>query len=467
MTSGARRQRVRDPVHGMIVFESEGADARRDQTAWALLNTPELQRLRRIRQLGFSELTFPGATHTRFAHSMGVFHTARVLVGMLRRFIPDVEFDQPRADMAVLAALLHDLGHGPFSHAFESVQKARGSAKHHELWTAEIVTHPEGAIRPILDRFRPGIAGEIAALLTADNPVDIYHAIVSSSFDADRLDYLRRDRMMTGTHAGAIDFDWLLDNLRIASVRLGGDDDAGEGDPVDAVKTFCLDEKALQAAEAFLLARYHLFEQVYLHKTTRGLEALLRALLSRVADAARDGRADRMGLDPGDPLVRFFGRRGETVVNYLALDDAVVWSAIGRIARGRDRVARGLATRLRDRQVYKALDIDAECPVLPGETAEATEKRRLTAIRCVETALQALPPGTVLSDEAPVSIYGEIGGDTAKTHKMLSILLHDGTTREITQLSPTIRALARKRSITRFYFPDSAMRARALAGGLT
>jgi HD superfamily phosphohydrolase len=119
-----RQQRVRDPVHGLIVFPDKGVDARRDQTAWELLNTPEFQRLRRIRQLGVTEFTFPGATHTRFSHSIGVFHTARMLVGVLRRLLPDAEFDRDRADLAVLTALLHDLGHGPLSHAFETVQKA-------------------------------------------------------------------------------------------------------------------------------------------------------------------------------------------------------------------------------------------------------------------------------------------------------------------------------------------------------
>src|SRR5712691_857133 len=150
----ARTQRVRDPVHGLIVFSHEGEDAGRDQAAWALLNTPEFQRLRRIRQLGLSEITFPGATHTRFSHSMGVFHTARMLVGILKKLLKPAEFSRPRADRAVLAALLHDLGHGPFSHTFESVQKARGSDKYHETWTAEIISDPASNVRPILERFQ-------------------------------------------------------------------------------------------------------------------------------------------------------------------------------------------------------------------------------------------------------------------------------------------------------------------------
>lgn len=360
----------------------------------------------------------------------------------------------------MLAALVHDLGHGPFSHTFKSVQKARNSEKHHETWTAEIIQNREGNVRPILEYFREGITEHISELLTAEEPKDLYHAVVSSSFDADRLDYLQRDRLMTGTGAGAIDFDWLLDNLRIAEVRRGGDDDVDS----EVVRTFCLDEKALQPAEVFLLARYHLFEQVYLHKTTRGMEAMLCALLTTVAEAATEGNFARLGLDRDDPLIRFFGERGDTVHNYMALDDFAIWAAIGRIAGGEDDKARDLAGRLRDRRLYKALDINTECPALRGESPDATEERRQREILRLEELLKAEIGKTVLIDEGEISIYGEIGADQAKTHKMLSIRLRDGSSREITELSSLIRTLGKKRAVVRFYFPDDAARDKARIG---
>jgi HD superfamily phosphohydrolase len=384
-----------------------------------------------------------------------------MLVGILGRLLPDAEFDRDRADVAVLAALLHDLGHGPFSHAFEMVQTAHGSKRSHESWTAEIVRNREGRVRPILERVRRGMTEDIAELLVAEEPTDVYHAIVSSSFDADRLDYLQRDRFMTGTGAGAIDFDWLLDNLRITEIRRGGDDDVD----IDPVMTFCLDEKALQAAESFLLARYHLFEQVYLHKTTRAMEVMMRALLIRVAKAAKAKSFARLGLDANDPLIRFFQEGGQTVANYLMLDDFAVWAAIGRIAEGQEGDARDLALRLRERRLYKALDINTEYPALPGEEFEDTETRRQREILRIEEKLKEKIGATVLFDAAPISIYGEIGADQAKAHKMVSIRLRDGSTREITELSPIIRTLSRKRTIVRFYFPNNAMRDRARAGG--
>ena len=200
-------KRLRDPVHGLIVFDVD--DNPLDHLAWRLIDTPEFQRLRRIRQLGVSEFTFPSAVHTRFAHAIGVFHTARTLVRVVAREMTrnGETPDDSKAEVALIAALLHDLGHGPFSHTFEQVQEACGRLKRHEQWTAEIIRNEAGHIRPLLEDFREGFTEEVAGLLEKEDPEDIYHAVVSSSFDADRLDDLRRDKLMTGTGAGGIDFD--------------------------------------------------------------------------------------------------------------------------------------------------------------------------------------------------------------------------------------------------------------------
>jgi HD superfamily phosphohydrolase len=316
-------RRVRDPLHGLIRFD--GVDPI-DCIAWQLIDTIGFQRLRRIKQLGFSEFVFPGATHTRFAHSIGVFHTARNLIRIIDRENPG-QRDDRRAAVAVLAALLHDVGHGPFSHAFELAQKARGLKKNHESWSAEIILSPEGGIREVLDNSIYGnkIAEEIAELLTTEIPQDIYHAVVSSSFDADRLDYLRRDKMMSGSGAGSIDFDWLLDNVRVAKVDLSADDDAEGGSPTPI---FALGPKALQAAEAFLIARYHLYDQVYLHKTTRGFEIALRECLIAAAEIISKGNWAKLGLTDTNPLVVFLQENTPTVSQYLKLDDFVIWGCL-------------------------------------------------------------------------------------------------------------------------------------------
>ena len=306
-------KRIRDPVHGLITFDFSKEV---DKAAWRLINTPEFQRLRRVKQLGVSEFTFPGATHTRLSHSIGVFHLARRLMEVAERYVPADKLSQSRKRTALLASLLHDIGHGPFSHAFESAEKARieraglpsEGYRDHEHWTAELIRRKDGDIRRILNEEFGGdgsIADDIAKMLKGDQ-ADLYSSVVSSSFDADRLDYLQRDRMMTGTGAGAIDLDWLLDNLRVVdalvSIDESPDDEGGE-----TVQVFAFEEKALQSAESFILARFHLYSQVYLHKTTRGIEKMLTAfLLAFSAEAAKGNRESAVRPSSGP---RAFRRR--------------------------------------------------------------------------------------------------------------------------------------------------------------
>ena len=452
-----RTFRLRDPVHGLIVFKP---DDQVDQLAWSLLNTPEFQRLRRIKQLGVSEFTFPGATHTRFAHCIGVFHTARMLVQIIERELraQNTQPDAYREKVAITAALLHDIGHGPFSHAFEhaydAVRKVRGQdgEKSHEEWTAEIILNPHGNVRPLLDQFSAAhasghqFAEDIAELLTRENPADIYHAVVSSSFDADRLDYLRRDRLMTGSGAGAIDFEWLLDNLTVADIDADVDyDGANYG---MRTPSFCLRERALQAAEAFVLARYHLYCQVYLHKTTRCVEAMIEATLARFAQLCVDGAVGTTGVPSNHPFAAFFMVGGDTLSNYLFLDDTLVWSALALMRFGVDEPLKELASRILDRRLYKVLDINS--------AYEDLEQQRRAIVR-LRDRRDRYGPLDILSEKPRISAYGEGGADDTKAHKRLMIVGGDGVVTEITRKSPVVKALETK-LLHRFFFRDEAVR---------
>lgn len=185
----AKDQRIRDPIHDLVVFSGHDNF---EQLIWRLLNAREFQRLRRIKQLGFSELVYPGATHTRFSHSVGVFHTARILAKILRSALGKA-FSEDRSKIAVCAALLHDLGHGPFSHTFEGVEKARGATIKHEKRTTEII-RGDTQVGEVLGEYNEKFRESVASLLEEESPSDIYSSVVSSQFDADRLDYLRRDK---------------------------------------------------------------------------------------------------------------------------------------------------------------------------------------------------------------------------------------------------------------------------------
>ena len=426
--------RIRDPVHGLIRFGGSG-DCHRDETdriAWSLLNTREFQRLRRIRQLGFSDLVFLGATHSRFAHSIGVYHTARRLVEIIVR---QGEADPDRERVALLAALLHDIGHGPFSHAFESAASAAGLRRRHEDWSAQIVrgdTHVNRVLRKADD----GLPEQIGALLTDDEPKDIYGAIVSSQFDADRLDYMQRDRLMTGVEFGHIDLDWLLDCLEVGTVTIGKDD------PVEAPCLY-LGPKGLSVAEEYLEARFRLYRMVYMHKTTRAAEKMLEALLGIVASEMKQGES----ASP-NPLLNYFASEKPSLSLYLDLDDAAVWSALTILAEWKQPEISDLAKRLRDRQLYKCIDIGVRDQ--PGGNLCKRFQRKLNE-RTAEWRKD------ILFDTPSVTSYKWYDfNDSSALNKVLVKLRSDSEEpMDIAGESPIVKTLLAEEKIERVYAPSS------------
>jgi uncharacterized protein len=448
-----KTERIRDPIHDIIVFDDDGLV---DESVWALLKTPDMQRLRRIKQLGVSEFVFPSASHSRFAHSVGVFHNARRLVRIIQREINFKrvagEFNVERAKVALYAALLHDIGHGPFSHAFEEARKAlaaerggdaaaKAKIRKHEAFTADMIEDKSGRVGDILDS--AGVSAKsVADLVRAETPTDMYHAVVSSSFDADRLDYLIRDRYMTGTGAGAIDLEWLMDNVRVADIDFSPPETVG-GDPIYE-HSFCLGYKARDAAEDFLLARYRLYTNVYFHKTTRGIEQMVSAFFRFVArDIAAKGGVN--GLPDRHPLVQFFSPNGDNVENYRALDDTVVWGAIHTVAIAGTGAAKEIAGRILNREKAICLDVQNAFP----EDVELQRRLKHQLDLKFKTQLGE----TVFRDVAKLSIYGEIGADDGRAQKRLMIQMPNGRLREITHFNDaTIAASDRQRSFERYYF---------------
>lgn len=269
-----KRQRVRDPLHNLIEFD-EGDPFER--MLWRVVKTPAFQRLRRIRQLGFSDFVYPGATHSRFIHSLGVFHTARQLMKIVDRFAPSQPENKLQSQAALAAALVHDVGHGPFSHAFESVGDCFDwkLVSEHEAHSEALIRSTEkGSIGEILNTSADGFADMVADIVKG-GPATVYRSVVSSQFDADRLDYVRRDRLMAGTHLAGVDFEWLLANLEIGDLPT---DDNGI-----RRQTFVLGPKAIYAAEAFVTGVFQMYPSVYFHKATRGAEKLAQMMLQRVA----------------------------------------------------------------------------------------------------------------------------------------------------------------------------------------
>ena len=226
--------------------------------------TPPFQRLRRIRQLGFSEIVFPGASHSRFAHSLGVLETARQLMRIIEKKAGG-ERSEARENVALAAALVHDVGHGPFSHAFEEVGRRLDlKLAHHEEMSDRLIRDGDLA-EALTKEMGSGFANDVADMINKDGPKTVHDSVVSSQFDADRLDYMRRDRLMTGSGQSSVDFAWLQENLLIDEVGMVVDDlESGK------IPTFVIGPKAIHAAEAYVLDLFQLYPTVYFHKTTRG-----------------------------------------------------------------------------------------------------------------------------------------------------------------------------------------------------
>jgi uncharacterized protein len=369
-----RLQRVRDPVHGLIEFRANEFES----ILWRALQTRPFQRLRRVKQLGFSELVYPGATHTRFAHSVGTFHVGRRLMEVIERH-KGGGVEETRVKHVLASTLFHDIGHGPFSHAFEDVgRRLKLKMADHEHTSELLIRNSEvsEAIRPLGSGFANDVA-DIIKRSHSSGPGNMYEAVVSSQFDADRLDYMQRDRLMTGTRHGAIDFAWLLANLEVGSVPQGVDDAEA---PLEPVETFVLGPKAVAAAETYVLGLFQLYETVYFHKTTRGAEKLFTQLLLRVFSHVQDSRVDVTGLPPAHPLVQF-ARRPEDVEVYLSLDDSTVWGALGMLTEATDDIVADLAKRLRDRKLYQCLDVRR---LLEEERPEGEADESDLQKRCVE-----------------------------------------------------------------------------------
>lgn len=440
----ARIQRVRDTVHNLIEFDTGDFE----QTCWKVLNTRPMQRLRRIKQLGFSEFVYPGACHSRLAHSIGVFHTARQLSSVVEKRVGKDLFDADQARLAVAAALVHDVGHGPFSHAFEDALKKLGISKRHELRTRQILEQDD-VIRAFekYDNFPQ----RIGDLIEAPYPKDIYASLVSSQFDADRLDYMRRDRFMSGTQQSGIDYDWLIANLQVRKVPISVD-----GEKIGRVEALVIDEKSIFAAEGYIFSLLYLYINVYFHKTTRGFEKIFSALIELIAREVRDGDLSSTGLPENHPLVGFL-RDPEAIGPFLSLDDSVIMGSLPLLSEAKNKSIQELALRIRDRKIFRCIDVSKRMASkfgLPteGEADASTDVARAKEVakrvaRVAELARERnlLAPGEdgiagILEDSAPRSPYKRVL-DSSRPLSRIHVIGADGELRDLADMSPAVNAL--------------------------
>jgi len=344
---------LRDPVHGLIAFEGTA-----ERVVRSLLDTREVQRLRRVRQLGLASLVFPGAEHTRFSHAIGTAYVMQALQDRIdacaHELPPDQRLDEEARADGLAAALLHDLGHGPFSHLFEEVLP---HAKHHEQWTQEILLDPSTEVHRTMEEISAGMSDRVASLLDGSYRLGYLSQSVSGTLDVDRADYLLRDSHMTGVRYGLYDLDWLLRALTFASVN-------------DRWVLAIQGRKGLPPAESFFLGRHFMYEQVYHHKATRAAEALVRAIFMRVSELIFDGT-------PPEPLLPAFraAALGESLSlgEYLRMDDAELLTCLSAWEHGRDPTLAELSKRLRCRALPKTIPLPDHRPELWNEALARTQ----------------------------------------------------------------------------------------------
>jgi uncharacterized protein len=415
---------LRDPVHGLVTFEADEYSI-----IPKLLDTREVQRLRRIRQLGLTSLAYPGADHTRFAHAVGSAFVMTRFVRRLQEIHEALPFWQrlttERARDAVSAALLHDLGHGPFSHLFE---EALPEAPKHEEWTSRILLDPSTEVHRVLAESDPGLPARVNELVHGRHRLTYLARTVSGTFDVDRCDYLLRDAHATGVEYGAYDLEWLLQSLRFA-----------EPDPEGEAPGLAIDgAKGLPAIESFILARLFMFQQVYFHKTSRASEWMLSKLLGRVCHLLAGGA--RL---PGLPrAIEEIAREGDApLADYLDLDDNALWMAIVGWQTAGDPVLRDFASRLVLRRLFKTRELHGK------ESEPAARARALDIARGVAKS-HALDPD--------IYIGLDVASDTPfdDTNDPLMVVFPSGLSQKPSEVSFLLGRLRGERlERTRLIFP--------------
>jgi uncharacterized protein len=323
------QRNYRDPLHNIISLDEGVSD---DRLIIDLIDCAEFQRLRRIKQLGLAMFTYQGAEHSRFTHSIGVMHLMTRALGLLGAHHKITE--EARV-VGRAGALLHDLGHGPFSHVIEKVFNF-----HHEMWSRLIVLDPDTEINRVLRDFDPSLPDKLAALYQHNYTPAFVSQLVSSQLDCDRMDYLLRDSLMTGAKYGIYDLEWVLHALKI-------------DERTDRVY---VESKGLYAVEEYLQARYYMFRQVYFHRTLRSAEAVLVSTLRRARLLVE---RDRLGFRMrGSVFERMLMGEAVSASDYLQLDDTDVTFHLKQWSKDEDAMLADLAGRFIHRKLFKAMDLD-------------------------------------------------------------------------------------------------------------
>lgn len=309
----------KDPVHRYVRVQ--------DQLIWDLIATPEFQRLRRIKQLGTTYLTFHGAEHSRFNHSLGVYEIVRRMVKQMEK---EPSWNNEERIVCLCAALLHDIGHGPFSHSFEKVFDMD-----HEAFTQRIILE-ETEVHRVLKERDAELPRKVAQVIAKTYEDQLVVSMISSQIDADRMDYLLRDAYYTGVSYGQFDMERILRVMRPTE---------------DSV---VIKHSGMHAVEDYIMSRYQMYWQVYFHPVTRSAEVILTKIFHRAKYLYEQDYA--FLFEP--TLLETLFKEKMQLKDYLQLDEAVVYYYFSRWQEENDAILSDLCSRFMNRNLYKYVEID-------------------------------------------------------------------------------------------------------------
>ena len=319
---------LKDPVHSYIHINYE--------VVWNCLDSKEFQRLRRIRQLGGDFQVYPTAEHSRFSHSLGVYEIVRRMVTEIKSL--SMELSEYDKICVMLAGLLHDVGHGPFSHAFEHITNHS-----HEDYTAKIILG-KTELNQVLTEVSPRLPEDIVSIIEHNHSNDILNQIISGQLDADRMDYLLRDSYFSATSYGQFDLERILRTMRVRKID-------------ENKKALVVKYTGIHSVEDYIMARYQMYWQVYYHPVARSYEAVFIQLFNRLKDIFKDNKEYFSDMKV---LIPFLEKNVVSVEEYFKLDENSLLYCCSLIQDKDDEIAADLARRLQNRRLFEYVDYSEE-----------------------------------------------------------------------------------------------------------